>query len=55
MLQGYKTYILGALTILGAVGSYLVGDATLPAAIQLVVTAVMGMTVRHAVTTEAAK
>ncbi len=55
MFSGYKTYILGGMTILGAAVSYLIGDATLAQAIQLAVTAALGMTVRHAVTTEVAK
>lgn len=49
MLKGYKTYIVGSLAILGALAAYLVGDDTLPQAIQLGVTALLGMTVRNAV------
>ena len=49
MLSGYKSYIVGAVAIIGAIASYLVGDATIPQSVQLVVTALMGMTVRHAV------
>ena len=49
MLKGYKTYIVGTLAVLGAVGAYLTGDATLGDTIQLVVTAVLGMTIRHGV------
>lgn len=49
MLKGYRTYIIGGLAIIGAVAGYLVGDTTLPEAIQLAVTAALGMTVRAGV------
>lgn len=49
MLKGYKTYITAGVAILTAVAGYLTGDLALPAAIQLVVTAVLGMTVRNAI------
>lgn len=55
MFAGYKTYILAGVTLLGAVASYLVGDVSLEAAIQLGITALMGAFIRHGVTTEAAK
>lgn len=55
MLKGYRTYILGAVTIVGAVAAYLVGDTPLTEAINLVVTAGMGMFIRSGVTTEVAK
>lgn len=46
MLKGYRTYIIGGVTILGAVASYLVGDTDLANTIQLCVTAALSMTVR---------
>lgn len=46
MLKGYKTYIAGALGLLGAIAAYLTGDATLAQAGQLALTAILGMTVR---------
>jgi hypothetical protein len=49
MFKGYKTYAVAALAILGAVVQYLVGDATLAQAIQLVVTSILGITIRSAV------
>lgn len=49
MLKGYKTYIIGSVTIISAVAAYLVGDAELADTIQLVVTAAIGMTVRHGI------
>lgn len=55
MLKGYKTYIVGTLTILGAIGGMLTGDLAVSAGIQLVVTALLGMFIRQGVTTEAAK
>lgn len=55
MFKGYKTYIVGAVTVMSAIATYLVGDAQLADTIQLVVTAVLGMTIRAGVTTEASK
>lgn len=55
MLKGYKTYILGGVAILGAVASYLVGDASLQEAINLAVTAGLAMFVRSGVAAEVAK
>lgn len=51
MFKGYRTYILGAVTIIGSVAAYLVGDASLSETINLVVTAGMGMFIRSGVTT----
>lgn len=49
MLKGYKTYILAGVTIIGAAASYLVGDITLQAAVQLAVTAALGATLRDGI------
>lgn len=49
MLKGYKTYIAGGLSVLGAVAAYLVGDISLFDAAQLIVPAVLGMTLRNAI------
>ena len=46
MLKGYKTYIVGGVTVISAVAAYLVGDADVATTIQLCVTAVLSMTVR---------
>ena len=51
MFVGYKTYILAAVTVLGAAASYLVGDITLQAAIAIVVPALSGAFVRHGIAT----
>ena len=51
MLSGYKTYIAGALTLLGAFGGFLSGDLTPAAAINLVVPAILAMTVRNGIAT----
>jgi hypothetical protein len=45
-LKGKKTYITAFVAIVGAVASYLVGDVQLADASQLVLTAVLGATVR---------
>lgn len=55
MLKGYRTYILGGVTIIGAVAAYLVGDTSLTEAINLVVTAGMGMFIRSGVNTAVEK
>ena len=49
MLKGYKTYIVAAVSIIGAAAAYLVGDATIAQTVQLVVTAVLGATIRNAI------
>lgn len=49
MLNGYKTYIVGGISVLGALGGYLTGDMTLAAALNLAVPAVLAMTLRHGV------
>ncbi len=51
MLNGYKTYIVGALAVLGAAGGWLDGDLTLVAALNLALPALLAMTVRHGVAT----
>lgn len=51
MLSGYKTYIAGALTILGALGGFLTGNLGVDQAVNLVVPAILAMTVRHGVST----
>ena len=48
-LNGKKTYVVGALGVLGGVASYLIGDATAPQAAQVILTSVLGMTVRNAI------
>lgn len=53
MLSGYKTYIAGALTILGALGGFLTGNLAVDQAINLVVPAVLAMTVRNGIATTA--
>jgi phage-related holin len=46
MFKGYKTYIMAGVAVIGAVAAYLVGDLALSDAVQLVITAVLGATVR---------
>lgn len=55
MLKGYKTYILAAVTIIGAGASYLVGDIPLQAAVQLAVTAALGAAIRDGINTAVKK
>ena len=46
MLKGKKTYITALLAILGAGAGYATGEATAIQAAQLVVTAILGATLR---------
>ena len=46
MLKGKKTYIAALLTVVGAGASYQTGEATAIQAAQLVVTAILGATLR---------
>lgn len=46
MFKGYRTYIIGTLSALGAIAGYLVGDASISDAAQMLVTALLSMTVR---------
>jgi len=49
MFAGKKTYVLAGLTVIGAIAHYLVGDATLNETVQLVVTALLGATIRNGI------
>lgn len=49
ILSGYKTYVAGIIGIIGALAAYLTGEASLADAGQLLLTAVLGMTVRAGV------
>ena len=55
MLNGYKTYILAAVTVIGAVASYLVGDMNIQQALAIVIPALSSAFVRHGIATTAAK
>lgn len=46
ILAGKKTYVTAALTVLGAVAAYLLGEATLFETFQAVSTAALGTTIR---------
>jgi len=48
-LKGKKTYIAAGITALTAVAGYLTGDLSMTDAAQLVVTAIMGVTIRNGV------
>jgi len=49
MFKGYKTYITTAVAVITAVAGYLVGDISVAEAAQLVLTAVLGATIRHGI------
>jgi hypothetical protein len=46
ILRGKKTYVVAALSILGAGAGYVTGDATAMQAAQLAITALLGATLR---------
>jgi len=46
MFSGYKTYITAAVTVIGAVGAFLSGEASLMDTLQLIVPALIGAFVR---------
>jgi hypothetical protein len=52
MFAGYKTYIVAAVAVISAVASYLVGDANVADTAQLVLTAVLGATIRNGIATK---
>lgn len=50
-MNGKKTYAVAALSIFGALAAAISGQLSYPEAAQLIVTAVMGATIRHGVAT----
>lgn len=52
MLQGKKTYTVAIATILATVAGALAGQIDVPSAAQLIVTSILGMTIRKGVTDE---
>lgn len=48
-LKGKKTYVVAAVTIIGAIGSVLTGDLAIADAVQLAVTALLGATIRNGI------
>jgi hypothetical protein len=49
LLKGKKTYVTGALAILGSIAAVLTGDLEVAAAAQAILTSILGMTIRHGV------
>ncbi len=54
-MNGKKTYLAALAGVLGAAAGYYTGTLDMPAAIQLAFSAVAAATIRHGVSTEAAK
>lgn len=52
MLEGYKTYIVAIVAIVGAIGAYLTGEMSINDAAQIVVTSLIGMFIRKGVKTD---
>lgn len=53
-MNGKKTYLVALASILGAGAGFLTGEMSAPQAIQLAITALLGATIRHGITTESA-
>ena len=49
MFAGYKTYITAAVAIIAALASYMTGDIAVTDAAQLILTAVLGATIRNGI------
>ncbi len=49
ILEGKKTYITGGVTIVTTICSALTGALSWPEAAQLIVTAILGMTIRNSI------
>lgn len=49
MLAGYKTYVTAGVAVIGAVATYLVGDADLMQTANLVFTALLAAFVRNGI------
>ncbi len=50
-INGWKTYIIGVGAILTAIGAYMNGSLDVKSALEAVWAAVMGMSIRHGITT----
>ena len=48
-LQGYKTYITAAASVLGALAAYVSGDVELAPALQLIITSILAVTLRSGI------
>lgn len=55
MLKDKKTYVVAAVAIITAVGSYLTGDLSLTDTLQIALTAILGATIRNGIKSEVAK
>jgi len=51
-LAGRKTYVAGALSLIGTAAAYLTGDLTLADALQTAIPTLLAMTVRHGIATD---
>lgn len=54
-LQGYKTYLTAIATVTGALASLATGALELGDAVQVIITAVLAVTLRHGVKTAETK
>jgi hypothetical protein len=49
MFSGYKTYIVAAVSVIGAIAAYLTGEATVMQTAQLCVSAILAACVRNGI------
>ena len=49
MFSGYKTYITATVAVITTIGTYLSGDATLAESIQIIVPAILAVTIRQGI------
>jgi hypothetical protein len=55
MLKGYKTYITAGVAVISAVAAYLVGDVNLADTAQIVLTSILGVTIRSGIKNDVKK
>ena len=55
MLKEKKTYVVAAVAIITALGSYLTGDLSLTDTLQIALTAILGATLRNGIKSEVDK
>lgn len=55
MLKGYKTYILSSISIIAALANFYLADATLEDTANIIVTAILAITLRQGIKTDVKK
>jgi hypothetical protein len=55
MLKDKKTYVVAAVAVISAIASYLTGDLALNDGLQVILTAILGATLRNGIKSEVGK